>query len=118
MYLCAITCDTITRELNVAETCGLNHFVAIVTVQVTYISDFTFCPRKPKYSTTSGDVLKITCTTITRELNVVETCGLDHSVANVTVQKTYISDLTFCPRKLQHCATSGYVCIALSHAPL
>ena len=56
VYLCAITCDNITRELNVAETCGLNHFVAIVTVQVTYVSDLTFCPREPKYSTTSGDV--------------------------------------------------------------
>ena len=58
MYVCAITCDTITRELNVVQSCGLDHFVAIVTVQVTYISDLIFCPRKPKYSTTSGDVLK------------------------------------------------------------
>ena len=56
IYVCAITCDTITRELNVVETCGLDHFVAIVTVQVTYISDFTFYPRKPQYSTMSGDI--------------------------------------------------------------
>ena len=53
----------------------------------------------------------ITSTTVTRELNVVETCGLDNFVGNVTVQVTYISDLTFCSRKPQHRARSGYVYI-------
>ena len=71
----------ITRELRVVETCGLDHFVADVILQVTHISDLTFCPRKPNYSTTSGNVWKITTATITREVSVVETCGLDHFVA-------------------------------------
>ena len=35
MYECAISCVTITRELNFVETCGLDHFVAnIVIVQL------------------------------------------------------------------------------------
>ena len=53
-YVCTIKCATITRELKVAATWGLDHFVAIDTVQVTYISDLRFSPRKPQYSTTSG----------------------------------------------------------------
>ena len=58
MALWKITCATIIRELSVVETCRLARFVAIVTVQVTYFSDLTFCPRKPQYSTTSDNVCK------------------------------------------------------------
>ena len=84
------------------------HFVAIVTVQVTYISDLTFCPRKPKYCTTAGDVLKITCDTITRELSVVKTCRLDHFVAIDTVQVTYISDYGLYPGTTKQTPTGKF----------
>ena len=104
-----ITYAGITRKLNVVETCGLDHFVVIVTVQVTYVSDQTFYPHKLKYSTISGHLLKITYAGITRKLNVVETCGLDHFVVIVTVQVTYVSDQTFYPHKLKCSTTSGHL---------
>ena len=49
-----ITCATVTRELNVVATCGLNHFTAIAPAYITYNSDLMFCPRKPQLSPTSG----------------------------------------------------------------
>ena len=49
-----ITCATVTRELNVVATCGLNHFTAIAPAYITYNSDLMFSPRKPQLSPTSG----------------------------------------------------------------
>ena len=49
-----ITCATVTRELNVVATCGLNHFTAIAPAYITYNSDLMFCSRKPQLSSTSG----------------------------------------------------------------
>ena len=46
---------------------------------------FDILPTQTKYSTKSGNVWKITCTNITRELNAVETCDFDHFVAIFTV---------------------------------
>ena len=49
-----ITCATVTRELNVVATRGLNHFTAIAPAYITYNSDLMFCSRKPQLSSSSG----------------------------------------------------------------
>ena len=52
--VCTIKCATITRELKVAATWDLDHFVAIDTGQVTYISDYGLYPGTTKQTPPPG----------------------------------------------------------------
>ena len=99
-----------TRKINVVKTCDFDHFVANVTVQVTYISDIIFFLRKPLHCATLVKYAHstITCATVAREIIVVVTCGLNRFAAISPVHVTYNWDLVFCPRKPQLPSTSGY----------
>ena len=52
----------------------------------------------------------ITRTTVTRELNVVTTCGQNYLAAIIPAYVTYNSDLMFFSCKPQVSSTSGYYC--------
>ena len=93
-------CGRLSRELSIVETSGLNHFVAPVTLQMTYISELIFCACKSaECRIFKPFFLPNICRRLSRELSIVETSGKNHFVAPVTLQITYISDLTFWARK-------------------
>ena len=94
-YTCKITWSSKSWELNIVATCGLDHFIAVVTVQVTYISDYKIRSRQLQYSTTPGYSCKITWVSVAWELKVIATCSWNHLVAINIVRVTYIPDWTF-----------------------
>ena len=96
-----ITCATITRELNVVATCGLNHFVAIAPVYVTENSDLMFCSRKPQLSSISGYYYN-SISKRHSHLRFEPFCILCYRPS------TSNSYLTFCPRKPLLSMSSGY----------
>ena len=96
-----ITSTTVTRELNVVATCGLNHFTAIAPAYITYNLDLMFCSRKPQLSSTSGYYYNSRSKRHSH-LRFEPFCIFCYRPG------TCISYLTFCARKPLLLTTSGY----------
>ena len=96
-----ITCATVTRELNVVATRGLNHFTAIAPAYITYNSDLMFCSCKPQLSSSSGYYYNSRSKRHSH-LRFEPFCILCYRPS------TRNSYLTFCPRNPLLSMSSGY----------